>query len=285
MTDPVTEPTAQSAPVKKVMKRKKARKPQSRAVAVSKPTPPVPVTLDQQIVLAAADPNVDVGKMKALTDLRRQLRMEAAEEEFNLAMTACQSEMRSVMADAKSDKGKYATLYGVDKALRPIWVGHGFSISFNTADCPLADHTRVLAYVSRGLYTRTYQYDVAVDPKGARGNDVMTKTHAGGSALSYGKRYVLLMIFNVTINKGMDRDDDGRAAGGDLPITKAQLAELIKLKDMAGADVAKFCEVMKVESMADIPASRFEEAKTQLNRKLAAKQRKAQPQSDFPGDR
>jgi hypothetical protein len=49
-----------------------------------------------------------------------------------------------------------------------------------------------------------------VDGKGARGGDVMTKTHAMGSGISYGMRYLLRMIFNLAI----DQDDDGNAAGG-----------------------------------------------------------------------
>jgi hypothetical protein len=49
-----------------------------------------------------------------------------------------------------------------------------------------------------------------VDGKGARGGDVMTKTHAMGSGVSYGMRYLLRMIFNLAI----DYDDDGNAAGG-----------------------------------------------------------------------
>jgi hypothetical protein len=252
-------------------------------VAITKPQPPpAPATLDQQILMVAADPRVDVAKMRELTDLRRQLRMEEAEDIFKHALAEAQREMRPIEADAANDstKSKYATLYAVDKALRPIYSKHGISVSFNTADCPVPAHTRVLAYVERGLFTRTYQYDVAVDTKGPKGNDVMTKTHAGGSALSYGKRYLLLMVFNVTIDGGRDRDDDGNAAAGIFKIDAEQLLELIKLADEAGADKAKFCEVMKVASMADIPLKRFEEAKAQLNRKLKKKQ-----SSDFPGDR
>jgi hypothetical protein len=258
-------------PAKKAVAKKVVPKTGTQ-VAVHQPVPPpAPVTLDQQIMLAAADPRVDVAKMRELTELRRQLRIEEAEEAFLHALTECQREMRPVEADANnpSSKSKYATLYAVDRALRPIYVKHGFSISYNTTDSPLPAHTRVLAYVSRGLFTRTYQYDV------------MNKTHAGGSALSYGKRYLLLMIFNVTIHRGQDRDDDGNAAGGDLPITQAQLQELIKLADDAGADKPKFCVVMNVDSMADIPQSRFAEAKQQLGRKL----KKQRQQSDFPGDR
>ena len=48
------------------------------------------------------------------------------------------------------------------------------------------------------------------DGKGAQGRDVMTRTHATGSAVSYGRRYLLLMIFNIAVG---GEDDDGNAAG------------------------------------------------------------------------
>src|SRR5262245_59359649 len=42
------------------------------------------------------------------------------------------------------------------------------------------------------------------------GGDVMSRTHATASVISYGMRYLAVMIFNLSI----DRDDDGNAAGG-----------------------------------------------------------------------
>ncbi len=283
------QPQTEAATIKP-KKAKAKKKPTTRAVALQHAPPfSPPATLDQQILLAAADPRINVAKMQELTTLRRQMRMEEAEDGFKVALHAAQAEMRPIEADAANDHthSKYATLYKVDKALRPIYSKHGLSVSFNTADCPLQDHTRVLAYVERGLFTREYQYDVAVDAKGPSGNNVMTKTHAGGSALSYGKRYLLLMIFNVTIgDPGRPADDDGNAAAGLVPVNPAQLKFLIELADAAGADKAKFCAMMKVESMATIPASRFDEAKQQLDRKLLAKQKRERATaSDFPGDR
>jgi hypothetical protein len=66
--------------------------------------------------------------------------------------------------------------------------------------------------------TRRYQIDMPIDTKGARGGDVMTRTHATGSAFSYGKRYLLIGMFNLAIGD----DDDGNAAGrrGPPPIQR-----------------------------------------------------------------
>jgi hypothetical protein len=259
---------------------RKKREVTTRAVAV-RPAP----TLDQQIVMAAADPHVDVGKMKALTELRTQMRAEDAKEAFNIALGEAQAEMRPIEADANnpSTRSKYATLYQVDSKLRPVYSKHGLSISFNTADCPLPEHTRVLAYVSRGLHIREYQIDIAVDTKGAKGNDVMTKTHASGSALSYGKRYLLLMIFNVTIaDPGRRSDDDGNAAGGAATITQKQVKEVqAALKD-AGADEEKFCAAFSIPSIAML---RPADLTAGLARIAAFKKAKQARESDFPGDR
>ena len=59
-------------------------------------------------------------------------------------------------------------------------------------------------------YKRTFHIDMPADGKGAQGRDVMTRTHATGSAVSYGRRYLLLMIFNIAVG---GEDDDGNAAG------------------------------------------------------------------------
>ena len=55
------------------------------------------------------------------------------------------------------------------------------------------------------------RYLAAKNGKGAKGGDVMTRTHATGAALSYGMRYLLRMIFNVAVGEG-DTDGNGATA-------------------------------------------------------------------------
>jgi hypothetical protein len=74
---------------------------------------------------------------------------------------------------------------------------------------------RVLCDVSRGGHVKTYQIDMPADGKGAKGGDVMTKTHAAGAAASYGMRYLLKMIFNVAVGED---DNDGNGAGREMEI-------------------------------------------------------------------
>jgi hypothetical protein len=157
---------------------------------------------------AAKDPTVDAGKVRELYLIAREIRQDEAMEAFNVAMSACQAEMRPIAADAENPQthSRYATYAKLDRALRPIYTKHGFAISYDEADSDKPAHVRVLAYVTRGAYTRIYRKDMPADGKGAKGGDVMTLTHASGAAGSYGSRYLLKGIFNVAVG---EEDVDG----------------------------------------------------------------------------
>lgn len=169
-------------------------------------------TLLAVISRAARDPDTDVGKMERLMAMYERVEARRSETEFNDAMTAAQSEMGRISADATNPqtRSQYATYGRIDSVLRPIYTNHGFALSFDTGSDGPADHVRVVCHVShRAGHTRTYHADMPSDGKGAKGGDVMTKTHAAGSAVSYGMRYLLKMIFNVAIG---EEDDDGNKA-------------------------------------------------------------------------
>lgn len=167
----------------------------------------------------AKDPDIPVEKIERLMALWERGEARKAEAAFNVAMSEAQSEMRPVVADDwnPQTKSKYASYHALDKALRPIYTKHGFGLSFNTMDSPVADHVRVVCKAAhKGGHCEVYQIDMPADGKGAKGGDVMTKTHATGSALSYGQRYLLKLIFNVAVTE----DDDGNKASGRPQPTK-----------------------------------------------------------------
>lgn len=167
---------------------------------------------------AASDPSVDIEKLERLMAMKERMDAKTAESEFNSAMMRVQSKMGRISADATNPQtsSNYATYGKLDKALRPIYTGEGLSLSFGTEEAP-EGYVGMVCYVSHtGGHTRTYKAQVPSDGKGAKGNDVMTKTHAFGSGTSYGMRYLLKMIFNVAIG---EEDDDGN--GGDELDAKA----------------------------------------------------------------
>lgn len=230
---------------------------------------------------AAADPQVDVSKMERLWEMKKDFDALEAEKAFNIAMAKAQSEMGIVGADAANPQthSKYASYAKLDRALRPIYSKRGFSLSFDTGETPVADSVRVLCYVShKAGHTRTYHADIDASGKGAKGGDVMTKTHASGSAMSYGMRYLLKMIFNVAVG---EYDDDGNSAGKEiLLITDEQVNYLhAKITDN-NLDMDKFKALLKAElgcnSFAEIQMASFDSVNKRIDSAIRAKNRGAQ---------
>jgi hypothetical protein len=165
-------------------------------------------TILQIISRIASDPNADIEKMDRLMQMHERLAQQQALTAFNDAMSEAQREMLPISQDASNPqtRSKYASYNNLDKAIRPIYTRQGFSISYDTDESPKPEHVRVLAYAALGGYTRTYRVDMPCDGKGAKGGDVMTKTHATTGAISYGKRALLKAIFNLAEGEG---DTDG----------------------------------------------------------------------------
>jgi ERF superfamily len=169
-----------------------------------------PGTLLAVIERAAADPAVDVEKMERLMAMYERVQAKNAEAEFTRAMISCQSEIKRIAANRENPQTRsmYATYDTLDRIIRPIYTQAGFALSFDTGESP-SDMVKVLCHVMhREGHTRTYHTDIPADGKGAKGGDVMTKTHAMGSGMTYGRRYLLALIFNLAFGK----DDDGNGA-------------------------------------------------------------------------
>lgn len=178
---------------------------ETNAVQVAEQLAP-PASLMEVIARAASDPNFDVDKLVALTGLHERLRAQDAERAYDEAMNAAQEEMRPIATDANNPqtRSKYASYAALDRALRPIYTKHGFALSFyQGADGP-EGHIRLACRVSRAGHKETPYLDMPADGKGAKGGDVMTKTHATGAAITYGRRYLLGMIFNIAVGEDLD---------------------------------------------------------------------------------
>lgn len=202
----------------------------------------------------------DLASVKEMIAFGKELEADAAEKAFNEAMAATQKDMGVVATNMHNTqtKSRYADYAQLDKALRPIYTKHGFALSFNDGDGAPADWVRIVCHVTNSGHTRTYHKDMPADGKGAKGGDVMTKTHAVGAAQSYAMRYLLRMIFNVAVGEA---DTDGNAPVA--TITDEQREGLIDLMEEVGftpADDARLMKVFKIEYLADLPAKDYDRA-------------------------
>lgn len=214
-----------------------------------------PGGLTQMIERLTANPEIPVDKLGKLLEMQERIMDRQAEMDFNAAMRASQAELEPVRRDATNEQtnSKYTLLETLNAAIVPVYTKHGFSLSFGTADSPLADHYRVTCKVSHiGGHSRLYQADVPADMTGLKGNPNKTRTHAFGSTMSYGRRYLTLLIFNVSLKE----DDDGNKAGQET-VSKEQIANIEALMTEVGADKARFLKWAKVSSIDEVPACNY----------------------------
>lgn len=156
-------------------------------------------------IVRGSQSGIDIAAIKELWAMHKEAKAIEAEQAFNEAMCAAQSELGRIAPDLTNPQthSRYASYAALDKKLRPVYTKHGFSLSFDSGDSPVPETVRVICYVShRAGHTRTYNGPpMPADGKGAKGGDVMTKTHATGAAMSYGARYLLKFIFNLSVGE------------------------------------------------------------------------------------
>jgi hypothetical protein len=239
-----------------------------QAVVLDKSAPPantniIPTdgaALMDVITRAAKDPATDVDKLERLMAMYERITNRSAEQAFNEAMKLAQAEMPRIHKNKKNDhtKSTYSDLDAVIKTITPIYTKHGFALSFGTGDGAATGFYRVTCHVSHAAgHSRDYHADVPADTKGAKGGDTKTEMHGFGSSMSYGRRYLTLLIFNIATTD----DNDGNAGGS---LTDAQIEALDKMILETKCDVTKFLKFMGVQAVYEIPAKHFNKARVAL---------------------
>jgi ERF superfamily len=174
--------------------------------------PDAPLT--SLIERASRDPNFDVGKFEVLVRLQMEVSAKEAVRSFNRAMAAAQSEMQPVLRDATNVhlRNKYATLAAIDADMRPIYTSHGFSVRFGSAPSPRDGDMRVTITVAHadGYFEVNY-LDCPTSMLGSQGGRTqMTSVQQVGAVVTYLRRYLQTMAFNVVLSDDVG-DDDGEA--------------------------------------------------------------------------
>ena len=162
---------------------------------------------------AAKDPDFDVAKFGELLRLQRDVGQDLARRSFNRAMAAAQSEMMPVIRSAQNKHlgNKYAKLEDIDREMRPIYTRHGFSVRFGSAPAPREGDMRITCTVAHedGFFEENH-LDAPATLVGSQGGRMaVTPVQAVGSVVTYLRRYLSTMVFNVVL---ADEDDDGEGS-------------------------------------------------------------------------
>lgn len=183
-------------------------------------------TILQVIQRAAADPQCDIEKMERLMAMHERMQALSAQASFNAAMAEMQCELPSI---AERGKGhgtvRYATLEDINDVIKPIMQKHGFAVSFKVEHAQSGISVTGILMHRQGHREQTTML-LPTDTSGSK-----NAVQAVGSSTSYGKRYVLCALLNISTR---GEDDDGYAATPVASITEQQAksikALLVKCK-------------------------------------------------------
>lgn len=183
-----------------------------QVIPTSQITTVTPANPLQQMAMELISKGGDLTQLDKLLDLQFRWDQDQARKAYADSMATAQAEMPAVFKDRYNTQTKswYATLDSINSRIMPVYTKHGFSLSFDTEDSPLEKCIRIVCRVLHYKgHAETFRYDQPIDDVGIAGSVNKTQVHARGSAMTYGRRYLTLMIFNLTAS---DEDDDGNRA-------------------------------------------------------------------------
>jgi hypothetical protein len=236
------------------------------STALSVIEPPLSDSLLNFVARAVKDPAIDVAKLAELLRIQREIIAREARLQFTRAMSAVQGEMQPVLRNARNDQtsSRYATLEAIDAAIRPVYARHGFCLSFNSEPMD-GSNVRVVCEVSHhGRHSKEYRLDAALDLLGPQGKANKTPLHGLGSSLSYIRRYLTCMIFNVVLT---NEDNDGnRTRGEPGKLSAGQVEELNGLMRLTRTVERKFLDALApgLNAIEEAPAADYPRLKNAL---------------------
>lgn len=226
----------------------------------------------------AMDPSIPIDRLEQMMALKERMEDRAREDEerhakkeYFAAMSKCQAELPVVVKNKKNDhtRSNYADLAAIEEQAMPVIHKHGFAVSFQPDGYNDKGELRIRWEISHeGGHSRDGIGEIPVDGAGSQGKVNKTGTQAFGSTATYGRRYLLCMLFNIST--GDDRDGN-RVEDTTSVITSEQRDELQTLIETLGWDVPGFCEWAKIDALPDLEARHFPKAKQLLETKIRMK--------------
>jgi hypothetical protein len=203
----------------------------------------------------ASGANIDT--IEKLMGLQERWEKNQARKAFDAAVADAKAEIRPVSRTATGHNSKrYADFAAIARAVDPILSKHGLSYRFRSEQSERINVTCVLSHKLGHCESTTLS-----GPPDTTGNK--NAVQAIGSTLTYLQRYSLMQALGLAASN----DDDARAVETGELVMDDQVASLRKLIAEVGADEAKFCKYLKIDTLADLPVSRFRDAVSALEAK------------------
>ncbi len=138
--------------------------------------------------------NFDVNVARELIEMQKDIMKQQAIINFNHDFSLMSKKIPVIAHTKKSYSTTYAPLEDIVKIVQPILSEHGFSVSFSTQQNGIESVKIVCTLMHKDGHTATTELELPTEAvtKG------MNKMQAIGAAITYGKRYTLCGILNIT---------------------------------------------------------------------------------------
>lgn len=248
----------------------------SQAVEIQTPTKMQPV-ISREVVTPmdmldrAVSSGASVETLTQLMVLNERWEANQARKAFDEAMAAAKADMPSIVKSRKVDfttaKGRtnyqYEDLASIMKQIGPVLSANGLSVRYRTSAEP-NQPISVTCIISHRLGHSEENTLMASRDDSGNKNSIQ----AIGSTVTYLQRYTLKAALGLAASAD---DDGGRSeekADDAKAITEAQASVVRELIEKGQVDIAKFCDLWKVEAITDIPMAKFNDVVASLRRRI-----------------
>ena len=205
-----------------------------------------------------------------LVELHDRVQRRRAELEFAANLVEFQSECPAVERTStakiatKSGAGfeyKFADFAEIVSTVRPFLARHGLSFTFDSKTDNRA-LTCVCTLRHANGHSVSSSFTLPTESASA-----MSEQQKIGAALTFAKRQSLVAVLGLSLT---DPDPEGASSRDMTPISDDQAATLSALVEEVGADMGRFLRFLGVDSLGDLPASRYSSAVAGLENKRKA---------------
>ncbi|SNY97909.1 ERF family protein [Halomonas sp. hl-4] len=213
----------------------------------------------QVIERAALNPDVDIDKMERLLQMQERVMDRQAMMAYSAAMAAMQTELPSIEERGQTNNGFYATLEDIVDTVRPIMQKHGFAVSFR-----IQTQERGIQITGVLMHKDGHREETSMLlPADISGNK--NAVQAFGSSTSYGKRYVLCALLNIT-TRGQDDNGNASTKAGIKTVTAFQAGQIQRLISQCPATTQEWFSG-KYGSAVQVPYSDFDKLRASLSKR------------------
>ena len=215
-------------------------------------------SLIQVIERVAMNPNADIVKLEKLMDLQERIMNREEEKAFYADLATMQPELPRVIKSKDGHNSKYAPLEDINDAIRPAMQKHGFAVFFdiNQGD-KCVEITTTLAH--RLGHTKSLTIPLALDTSGSK-----NAVQAVGSTISYGKRYGICAILNISTGDDTDGNQSQDKETESNTITEDQVKELETLIAKSSTTAESVCTQAGISQLSELRTEHFGPAKQHI---------------------